>query len=79
MTWLLPFTFCLSFGTTVAEPALIAVAAEAADVVAAEGFVEANNVAKHGCALGLRLTVALSVGALGVGVFRIFNGWPSNL
>jgi len=60
VTWLLPFTFCLSFGTT----------------VAAEGFVEANNVAD---ALGLRLIVALSVGALGVGVFRIFNGWPSNL
>ena len=30
--WLLIFAFCLGFGTTVAEPALIAIAAEAADI-----------------------------------------------
>lgn len=34
--WLLIFAFCLGFGTTVAEPALTAVADEAAEV-AAEG------------------------------------------
>ncbi len=32
--WLLAFAFCLGFGTTVAEPALIAVAKEAATVAA---------------------------------------------
>lgn len=31
--WLLAFAFCLGFGTTAAEPALIAVAAEAAEVM----------------------------------------------
>ncbi|GAK82939.1 permease of the major facilitator superfamily [Vibrio ponticus] len=34
--WLLIFSFCLGFGTTIAEPALTAVAAEAAEV-ASEG------------------------------------------
>ncbi|MEZ9333658.1 DUF1538 family protein, partial [Vibrio sp. 10N.286.51.A4] len=32
--WLLTFAFCLGFGTTIAEPALTAVAAEAAEVAA---------------------------------------------
>ena len=34
---LLGFAFCLGFGTTVAEPALIAVAAEAAEIAAKGG------------------------------------------
>ncbi len=75
--WLLVFAFALGFGTTVAEPALIAVAAEAADV-AAKGKVIADTAeAKDVYALGLRYTVALSVGiAIVVGVFRIIRGWP---
>jgi len=75
--WLLLFAFCLGFGTTIAEPALIAVADEAA-VVAADGGVIAKTVsAKESYAYGLRITVALSVGfAILVGVIRILRGWP---
>jgi hypothetical protein len=75
--WLLLFAFSLGFGTTVAEPALIAVAKEAA-VVAAQGAVIENHVdARNSYALGLRLTVAISVGfAIVVGVVRILKGWP---
>jgi len=77
LTWLLIFAFALGFGTTVAEPALIAVANEAAKV-AAEGLViEATEQARVDYALGLRLTVALSVGfAIVIGVLRIVRGWP---
>lgn len=74
--WLFIFAFCLGFGTTVAEPALIAVAKEAAHV-AAEGQVIANTaVAKADYAQGLRFTVAISVGlAIVIGVMRIIKGW----
>lgn len=75
--WLLVFAFALGFGTTVAEPALIAVAEEAARI-AAQGQVIAETVeAQSRYAVGLRLTVALAVGiALVIGVFRILKGWP---
>ena len=36
LSWLLLFAFALGFGTTVAEPALIAVAAEAAEVASGQ-------------------------------------------
>ncbi len=75
--WLLAFSFALGFGTTIAEPALIAVANKAADVAAAGGIVANTLEAKAGYADGLRLTVAFSVGiALIVGVLRILRGWP---
>jgi len=75
--WLLIFAFCLGFGTTVAEPALIAVAAEAAKVAANGGLIEANQASMDNYAQGLRLSVALSVGiAIALGVFRIIKGWP---
>jgi hypothetical protein len=75
--WLLAFAFALGFGTTVAEPALIAVAAEAAKVAAAGGMIENSEVARGSYASGLRYTVALSVGfAIVLGVFRILKGWP---
>jgi hypothetical protein len=75
--WLLVFAFALGFTTTVAEPALIAVANEAAKVAAAAGFIEAGRAAQVEYALGLRITVALSVGfAVFVGVLRIVKGWP---
>jgi len=75
--WLLAFAFALGFGTTVAEPALIAVANEAAEVAAGGGMIENTEPAKKSYATGLRLTVALSVGiAILVGVFRILKGWP---
>jgi len=74
---LLGFAFCLGFGTTVAEPALIAVAAEAAEVAGTAGFVANTESDKHAYALQLRYTVAVSVGAsLILGVFRILKGWP---
>ncbi len=75
--WLLCFAFALGFGTTTAEPALIAVANEAA-VVAAEGnMIENNDRALAAYATGLRFTVAISVGfAIVLGVFRIIKGWP---
>ena len=77
---LLAFGFALGFGTTVAEPALIAVSAEAARVAAAAGAVADTEAARAGYALGLRLTVALSVGvAIVVGVLRILRGWPIHL
>ncbi|RHW76631.1 DUF1538 domain-containing protein [Colwellia sp. RSH04] len=75
--WLMTFAFCLGFGTTVAEPALIAVADEAAEVAAEAGLILANVEAKEGYASGLRYTVAFSVGfAIVLGVLRIIKGWP---
>lgn len=75
--WVLAFAFALGFGTTVAEPALIAVAAEAAKVAAGGGMIEATEAAMDSYANGLRYTVALSVGfAIVLGVFRILKGWP---
>lgn len=75
--WLLTFAFCLGFGTTVAEPSLIAVAKEAAYVAAKGGIIELSKTAQAEYANGLRFTVALSVGlAIVVGVLRIIKGWP---
>lgn len=75
--WLLIFAFSLGFGTTVAEPALIAVAAEAATVAANGGMIEATQAAELSYASGLRYTVAFSVGlAIVLGVLRILKGWP---
>ncbi len=77
LTWLLVFAFALGFGTTVAEPALIAVAQEAANVAAEGHVIEGTNQARADYALGLRMTVALSVGfAIVIGVLRIVRGWP---
>ncbi len=75
--WLLVFSFSLGFGTTVAEPALIAVSAEAAHVAAEGGMIEDSPVAQENYAFGLRMTVAASVGlAILIGVLRILKGWP---
>jgi hypothetical protein len=75
--WLLVFAFTLGFSTTVAEPALIAVAAEAARVAANGGMIESSDLAMQSYATGLRLTVAVSVGlAIVIGVLRIIKGWP---
>ncbi len=74
---LLAFAFALGFGTTVAEPALIAVAGEAAAAAVEAGLVADDDGARAAYADGLRLTVALSVGvAIVLGVFRILVGWP---
>lgn len=75
--WLIVFAFSLGFGTTVAEPALIAVAAEAAEVAATGQMIENSLAAKSSYANGLRYTVAFSVGlAIVIGVVRILKGWP---
>jgi len=74
--WLLTFAFALGFGTTVAEPALVAVAAEAAKVAAEAGAVHREPEAMKRYAEGLRLTVGLAVGvAITLGVLRILRGW----
>lgn len=75
--WLLIFAFTLGFGTTVAEPSLIAIAEEAGRVAASGNMIENSAAAQSSYAVGLRLTVALAVGvALVMGVFRILKGWP---
>lgn len=75
--WLLAFAFALGFGTTVAEPALIAVASEAGKAAATAGFISSEPASLENYALGLRITVALAVAtAIVVGVLRIVLGWP---
>jgi hypothetical protein len=77
LAWLLVFGFLLGFSTTVAEPALIAVAGEAAEVAANGSLIGASDEAMSAYALQLRLTVAFSVGiAILIGVLRILKGWP---
>jgi hypothetical protein len=64
--WLLLFSFLIGFSTTIAEPALIAIADKAALI--SDGRIDSTM---------LRLTVALSVGfAIALGVFRILTGHP---
>lgn len=77
LTWLLIFGFLLGFSTTVAEPALIAIAQEAAKVAAEGKIITPDYGTQSLYALQLRLTVALSVGtAIVIGIFRILRGWP---
>jgi hypothetical protein len=76
LSWLITFAFVHGLGTTIAEPALIAVAAEAAEAAAGAGMITSSPEAMNSYALGLRLTVAVAVGvALILGVFRILAGW----
>ena len=74
--WLLLFAFALGTGTTIAEPALIAVTREGAKAVAEAGLIDDTVAAISQYAFGVRLTVALSVGAaIVLGVLRILRGW----
>jgi hypothetical protein len=74
--WLLTFAFCLGFGTTVAEPALIAVSNEAASIASKADIIGQTETERNSYALGLRISVALSVGfAILMGVLRILRGW----
>ncbi len=78
--WLFAFAFLLGFGTTIAEPALIAVASKAAVVVAETGMLGDAAAAMEQFALQLRIVVAFSVGtAVMLGVWRILTGWPLHL
>jgi hypothetical protein len=64
--WTYLFAFAIGFGTTIAEPSLIAVALKAQDV--SGGSVKA---------FGLRIAVAIGVAlSLSVGTFRIVSGTP---
>ncbi len=64
--WLLTFAFTIGFSTTVAEPALIAIANKASLI--SHGLIDA---------FWLRMTVALSVGfAIALGTLRILLGHP---
>lgn len=75
--WLLLFAFALGFGTTVAEPALIKIAEEAATIAADGGMIKPSDESQQSYANGLRYTVAVSVGfAIVLGVVRILKGWP---
>ena len=56
--WLLLFAFALGTGTTVAEPALIAVTREGAKAVAEAGLVDNISTSIDCFGLGVRLTVA---------------------
>ncbi len=75
--WLLCFAFILGFSTTVAEPALIAVSLEAAEIAIQGGLISPGKESLNQYAFGLRMSVAFSVGlAILIGVFRIIRGWP---
>ncbi len=77
LSLLLTFAFALGFGTTIAEPALTAIAPEAATDAAEGGVIGHDESAMQNYATGLRITVALSVGlSILVGVLRIIRGWP---
>lgn len=76
VAWLVVFAFALGFGSTIAEPAVTAVAREAADTSALAGFIADSVEMKANFALGLRFSIALAVGAaLILGVMRIITGW----
>lgn len=73
--WLLLFSFLLGFATTIAEPALIAVVNEAAEIALEAELITAEIESNY--AFGLRLSVAISVGlAIMIGIWRIIKGWP---
>lgn len=73
--WLLLFSFLLGFSTTVAEPALIAVANEAGEIAVEANFIKPEIADSY--SFGLRLSVAISVGlAILIGIWRIIKGWP---
>lgn len=75
--WLIVFAFALGFGTTIAEPALIAIADKAAYLAAKDNVISDTASAQQAYAAGLRYTVAVSVGvAIVIGVIRIIRGWP---
>lgn len=76
LIWMLIFAFALGFGTTIAEPALITVANEAAKIAQLGGIVN-TQVELNSYAQTLRFTVAVSAGmAVVIGVLRILKDWP---
>lgn len=75
--WLLGFAFALGFGSTVAEPALAAVAAHAAAAMTADPDIPVGLGQQEALALRIRYGIAVSLGlALVLGVWRTLKGWP---
>lgn len=75
--WLIAFAFALGFGTTFAEPALIAVTGKAAELNFVDVAPEQQAALRDSFAFWLRTIVAVAVGsALVIGVIRIIKGWP---
>ncbi len=76
--WVIFFGFALGFSTTIAEPALTVIAGKAGQMASDSGVFEEDGIMTlDGYILGLRLTIALSVGlAIALGVLRILKGWP---
>jgi hypothetical protein len=80
VAWLLAFAFALGFGTTVAEPALIAVANKAAGAMIDSGMVDGGDASLLATVWALRIVVGLAVAVgLLVGVIRIIKGWPMHI
>src|SRR5690554_5284807 len=76
MTVLVVFGFAVGFGSTVAEPALAAVADQAAATAAAAGSIAGGEAAVGRFSLMLRYVVSAAVGlAVAAGVLRILKGW----
>ena len=74
--WIVFFGFALGFSTTIAEPALTLIAQKSGEMAATAGAISRDENSINSYVLGLRLTVALSVGmAVALGVFRILKGW----
>ena len=75
--WIILFGFALGFSTTIAEPALTVIAGKAGNLAAGAGAIAKDKEAIGSFVLGLRFTVALSVGlSIAIGVIRILKGWP---
>lgn len=75
---LLVFAFAIGFGSTVAEPALLAVVTQAANAAVAEGLVADEPQAIAGYIRGLRYSASVAVGlAVVLGVLRLIKGWPA--
>jgi hypothetical protein len=75
--WIMVFAFTLGFGSTIAEPALAAVAAEAAAAMTADPDFPADEAQRGTLALQIRYGIATGLGiALMIGVWRILKGWP---
>lgn len=73
---LLSFSACLGFATTIAEPALIAVANKSAEIAQLGGIIEKGNISAQNYAKELRYSVAIAVAlAVVLGVMRIIKGW----
>lgn len=75
--WIVLFGFTLGFSTTIAEPALTVISGKAGQIAAQAHAIEDTPDAVSRFVLGLRVTIALSVGIAGaLGVIRIIRGWP---